>query len=79
MNRAGARLLTTPGRCDEARYRIETVRSQLAGQYNVKRTWAKDRWHFCHRVIDKILSHTARVLLTVRAGHRPLRLSAIAA
>jgi hypothetical protein len=63
----------------EARYRIETVRSQLAGQYNVKRTWAKLLWHLCHRVIHKVLSHTAMVLLTVRAGHRPLRLSSIAA
>jgi hypothetical protein len=66
-------------RLSSVRYRIETVGSQLAGRYSVKRTWAKDLWHLCHRVIRKVLSHTAMVLLAVRAGHRPLRLSALAA
>jgi hypothetical protein len=61
------------------RYRIETVGGQLAGRYQVKRTWAKDLWHLCHRVIRKVLSHTVMALLCLRAGHRPLHFDALAA
>jgi Transposase DDE domain len=59
-------------RLASVRYRVETVGGQLAGRYQVKRTWAKDLWHLCHRVIRKVLSHTVLVLLTARAGHAPL-------
>ena len=54
------------------RYRIETVNGQLAGRYNMKRTWARDLWHLCNRVIRKILSHTALIWLCFRAGLPPL-------
>ncbi len=47
--------------------------------HGVKRTWAKDLWHLCHRVIRKILSHTALVVVNLRAGHPPLQLDALAA
>jgi hypothetical protein len=61
------------------RYRIETSNGQLAERYGIKRTWAKDLWHLCHRIIRKILSHTALALLNLRAGHQPMQLDALAA
>ena len=54
------------------RYRIETVNGQLAERYDMKRTWARDLWHLCHRLIRKILSHTVMIWLTVRATIPPL-------
>ncbi len=39
-------------------HRIETVNGQLAERYDVSRTWAKDLWRLCHRVLRKVLSHT---------------------
>jgi hypothetical protein len=61
------------------RYQVETVNGQLAERYNVKRTWARDLWHLCHRVIRKVLSHTLAILLNVREGHQPLQFDALAA
>jgi DDE family transposase len=66
-------------RLSAVRYRVETVNGQLAERYGVKRTWAKDLWHLCHRVIRKVLSHTVAVVLNVCAGHQPLRFDALAA
>jgi hypothetical protein len=54
------------------RYRIETVNGQLAERFGIKRTWARDLWHLCHRVIRKILSHTVLMRLTARAKLPPL-------
>jgi hypothetical protein len=51
---------------------IETVNGQLAGRYHAKRTWAKDVWHLCSRVLRKILSHTVAAWVNVSRGHRPL-------
>lgn len=53
---------------------IETVISQLIERFNAKWTWARDRWHLCHRMIRKVLAHTACVVLNVRHGHPPLQL-----
>ena len=61
------------------RYRIETSNGQLAERYGIKRTWAKDLWHLCHRIIRKILSHTALAFINFRAGHSPMQLDALAA
>ncbi len=66
-------------RLSAVRYRIETTDGQLAERYEVKRTWAKDLWHLCHRVTRKILSHTVAVVVNLRAGHQPLQLDALAA
>ena len=54
------------------RYRIETVAGQLAERYAIKRTWARDLWHLCHRIIRKVLSHTVMVWVAVRHGLPPL-------
>ena len=51
---------------------IETVNGQLAGRFHAKRTWAKDLWHLCSRVLRKILSHTVAAWVNVSQGHRPL-------
>src|SRR5262245_7353924 len=51
---------------------IETVNGQLAGRFHTKRTWAKDLWHLCSRVLRKILSHTVAAWVNVSRGHRPL-------
>jgi hypothetical protein len=59
-------------RLSGVRYRVETVFGQLAGRYHMKRTWARDRWHFGHRVGRKILSHTVMVTLAVRNLRPPL-------
>ncbi len=55
------------------RWRVETVNGQLADRHRVKRVWARDLWHLCHRVIRKVLSHTVAVWLNVTAGLPPLR------
>jgi hypothetical protein len=66
-------------RLSAVRYRIETSNGRLAVRYRIKRTWAKDLWHLCHRVIRKILSHIALALINLRAGHQPMQLDALAA
>ncbi len=60
-------------RLSAVRYRLETVNGQLAERYRIKRTWAKDLWHLCHRVIRKILSHTVMAWATFRHGWSPLQ------
>jgi hypothetical protein len=66
-------------RLSVVRDRIETSNGQLAERYGIKRTWAKDLGHLCHRVIRKVLSHTALALINFRAGNRPMQLDALAA
>lgn len=65
-NRAGSSRLAS------LRYRIETVNGQLTERFGIKRTWARDLWHLCHRIIRKILSHTVLMRLTARAKLPPL-------
>src|SRR5215208_6659680 len=57
------------------RYRIDTVFSQLAGRYSIKRVWARDMWHLASRLLRKVLSHTVAFLLNHRMGNPPLQLS----
>lgn len=66
-------------RLSAVRYRIETSNGQLAERYGIKRAWAKDLWHLCHRIIRTILSHTALAFLNIQAGHPPMQLDALAA
>ncbi len=53
---------------------VETVVGQLAERFNAKRTRARDLWHLCHRLGRKVLSHTASLLLNLRAGNPMLQL-----
>jgi len=54
---------------------IETVGSQLSGQFNIKKIWARDLWHLTNRVCRKILAHTFSVLFCVRENLNPLSFS----
>jgi hypothetical protein len=65
-------------RLSAVRYRVETSNGQLAERYGIKRVWAKDLWHLCHRIIRAILSHTALALINFRAGHSPMQLDRLA-
>jgi len=60
------------GRLAGVRYRLESAFGPLAERYRVKRTWARDLWHLCHRLVRAILSHAVMVELAVRHGHQPL-------
>lgn len=58
------------------RRRVETVISQLAERYRIKRVRARDLWHLASRFFRKILSHTVAIVLCQRAGcSSPLRFS----
>lgn len=53
------------------RYRIETVFGQLVERYQVKRVRARDLWHLQSRLLRKVLSHTAALLLNHTLGNPP--------
>lgn len=57
------------------RWTIETMLSQWTERFQGKRTWARDLWHLCHRVIRKVLSHTIAVWLCRRHGLPTLQFS----
>ena len=56
---------------------IETVNGQRAGRFHAKRSWAKDLWHLCSRLLRKVLSHTVVAWVPVSQGHRPLDFAAL--
>jgi Transposase DDE domain len=56
---------------------IETVNGQWACRFQAKRTWAKDLWQLCSRVLRKVLSHTVAAWINVTQGGRPLDFAAI--
>ena len=53
------------------RQAIETVNSQLAGQFRIERNWAKCVSGLCARIQAKLTAHTLGVYLNCRLG-RPL-------
>jgi hypothetical protein len=59
-------------RLGAVRFRIEAVNGQLAERYGVKRVWARDKWHLGHRLVRKILSHTALTWVAFHNGLPPL-------
>src|SRR5262249_6469794 len=59
-------------RLSAVRYRLETVNGEVADRYRIKRTWAKDWRHLCHRLLRKTLSHPVLATVTFRAGWSPL-------
>jgi Transposase DDE domain len=62
-----------------ARYRIDTVFGQLVDRCDVKRVWARDRWHLGSRLLRKVLMHTLAVLLNIDLGNPPLHLAQLVA
>ena len=61
------------------RYRIETVFGQLCERLSTKRVWARDIWHLSSRLLRKLLSHTAMIVLNRAQGNEPLRLAELLA
>lgn len=57
------------------RYRIDTIFSQLAERYQIKKVWAKDTWHLYSRLLRKILSHTLALILNQLHGNSSLCLA----
>ena len=64
-----------PRRLTSTRRRIETVIGQLVERFHAKRVWARDVWHFCSRLLRKVLSHTLFVGLCQQCDLRPLRMA----
>jgi hypothetical protein len=66
-----------PFRLTNLRRRIETVIGQLTERFGAKRVWARDAWHFCSRLLRKVLAHTLFVGLCQQYDVRPLRMAAL--
>jgi hypothetical protein len=52
---------------------VETVLGQLIGRDQLRRVWARDRWHLWSRWQRKLLSHTMAVYLCQQTGLGSLR------
>lgn len=64
-----------PRRITNLRRRIETVIGQLAERFTIKRVWARDAWHFCSRLLRKVLAHTIFVSLCQKQNCEPLQMA----
>lgn len=64
-----------PRRLTNLRRRIETVIGQLAERFSIKRVWARDEWHFCSRLLRKVLAHTIFVALCQQHNCEPLQIA----
>ena len=60
--------------CSRWRKLVETVGSHLTERYHIAKTRAHDLWHYQHRLIRKILSHTVCVFINLKLGRPPLHL-----
>lgn len=60
--------------CSRWRKLVETVGSHLTERYHIAKTRAHDLWHYQHRLIRKVLSHTVCVFLNLQLGRPPLHL-----
>jgi hypothetical protein len=65
--------------CNRWRKLIETVGSQLTERYHIAKTRAHDLWHYQHRLIRKVLSHTICVFINLQLGRPPLHLDDLVA
>ena len=57
--------------CSRWRKLVETVGSQLTERYSIARTRTHDLWHYQHRLIRKLLSHTVCVFINLLLGRSP--------
>jgi hypothetical protein len=60
--------------CSRWRKLVETVGSHLTERYQIAKTRAHDLWHYQHRLIRKVLSHTMCVFINLQLGRPPLHL-----
>jgi len=63
--------------CSRIRKIVETVGSHLTERFAVARIRVHDLWHFQHRLIRKVLSHTVMVFLNLQLGREPLDLDGL--
>ena len=90
LERHGILVVTTPRKnmkttqpepllqfCKRIRKRIETVGSHLTERFKTDQIRVHDLWHFQHRLIRKILAHTACVFLNLTYNRSPLDLDGL--
>jgi hypothetical protein len=65
--------------CNRWRKLVETVGSHLTEHYHITLTRAHDLWHYQHRLIRKVLSHTVCVFINLQLGRSPLHLDDLVA
>lgn len=65
--------------CRRWRKLVETVGSHLTERYHIAQTRAHDLWHYQHRLIRKVLSHTVCVFINLQLGRPPLHLDDLVA
>jgi hypothetical protein len=65
--------------CSRIRKIVETVGSHLTERFAVAKIRVHDLWHFQHRLIRKVLSHTVMVFLNLQLGRDPLDLDGLVA
>lgn len=53
---------------------VETVGSHLTERYHIAKTRVHDLWHYQHRLIRKVLSHTICVFINLQLRRPPLHL-----
>jgi hypothetical protein len=63
--------------CSRIRKIVETVGSHLTERFAVDAIRAHDLWHFQHRLIRKVLSHTVTVFLNLQLKRDPLDLDGL--
>jgi len=63
--------------CSRWRKLVETVGSHLTERYHIAKTRAHDLWHYQHRLIRKVLSHTVCVFINLQLGRPPLHLDSL--
>lgn len=56
------------------RKKVETVGSHLTERFHIAKTRTRDIWHYQHRLIRKVLSHTVCVFINLQLGRPPLDL-----
>lgn len=61
----------------DLRRRVDTTIGQLCERYHLKRTWARDLWHLCHRLIRKVLSYTVALIINAWLGHPMTQLESL--
>jgi hypothetical protein len=63
--------------CSRVRKIVETDGSHLTERFAVDATRVHDLWHFQHRLIRKVLSHTVMVFPNLQLGRDPLDLDGL--
>lgn len=75
FRKASCEKFRLPRSTTNLRRRIETVIGQLAERLTIKRVWARDFWHFCSRLLRKVLAHTIFVRLCQQQDCEPLQMA----